>query len=102
MAGKNGACHKLTNFKIIAQFFVGEGCTVTASRVIFAYSRDGAIPGSRWWSKVDKRTKTPVLATWGVLAVAALLGLLMFASPVAINAVFTIGEQASVQLRFAI
>ena len=77
---------------IIAQFFVGEGCTITATRVIFAYSRDGAIPGSRWWSKVDNRTKTPVFATWGVLGVAALLGLLMFASPVAINAVFTIGK----------
>ena len=76
---------------IIAQSFVGQGCTITATRVIFAYSRDGAIPGSRWWSKVDKRTKTPVLATWGVLAVGALLGLLMFAGPVAINAVFTIG-----------
>ena len=77
---------------ILAQFFVGEGCTITATRVIFAYSRDGAIPGSRWWSKVDPRTKTPVIATWGVLAVAALLGLLSFASPVAIGAVFSIGE----------
>lgn len=101
-------------FNILAQFFVGEGCTITATRVsraapesldeantyllcyqvIFAYSRDGAIPGSRLWSKVDKRTKTPVFATWGVLAVAALLGLLMFAGPVAINAVFTIGAIA--------
>lgn len=34
---------------------------------------------------------TPVWATWGVLSVAALLGLLMFASPVAIGAVFSIG-----------
>lgn len=77
---------------IIAQFFVGQGCTITATRVIFAYSRDGAILGSRWWSKVDKRTKTPVLATWGVLTVAALLGLLMFGGVVAINAVFSIGQ----------
>ena len=79
------------SLNMIAQWFVGEGCTVTASRVVFAYSRDGALPGSRWWSKVDKRTKTPVLATWGVLSVSALLGLLMFASPVAIGAVFSIG-----------
>ena len=76
---------------IIAQFFVGQGCTITATRVIFAYSRDGAIPGSRYWSRVSSRSKTPVWATWGVLSVAALLGLLCLASPVAIGAVFSIG-----------
>ena len=87
------------SLNILAQFFVGESCTVTATRIIFAYSRDGAIPGSRWWSKVDKRTQTPVYATWGVLAVAALLGLLVFASPVAIGAVFSIGKS---KLRLAL
>ncbi|OCL05726.1 amino acid transporter-like protein [Glonium stellatum] len=75
----------------IAQFFVGQGCTIVSSRVVFAYSRDGAIPGSRWWSRVNSRTKTPVNSVWFVLTIAALLGLLMFASPVAISAVFSIG-----------
>lgn len=76
---------------IIAQFFVGQGCTIASSRVVFAYSRDGAIPGSRWWSKVNSRTKTPVNSVWFVISIGALLGLLMFASPVAIGAVFSIG-----------
>lgn len=79
---------------IIAQFFVGQGCTIASSRVVFAYSRDGAIPGSRWWSKVNARTRTPVNSVWFVLALAGLLGLLMFASPVAIGAVFSIGAIA--------
>lgn len=82
------------SLNIIAQFFVGTGCTITATRVIFAYSRDGAIVGSRWWSQVHPRTRTPVYATWGVLTVSALLGLLMFASPVAIGAVFSLGAIA--------
>lgn len=82
------------SLNIVAQWFVGEGCTITATRVVFAYSRDGAIPGSRWWSQVHPKTKTPVYATWGVLMVSALLGLLMFASPVAIGAVFSIGAIA--------
>lgn len=81
----------LFSLNIIAQFFVGQGCTITATRVVFAFARDGALPGSKWWRQVDKRTKTPVLATWGVLAVSGLLGLLMFASPVAIGAIFSIG-----------
>ncbi|KAE9973205.1 hypothetical protein BLS_003726 [Venturia inaequalis] len=76
---------------ILAQFFVGQGCTIASSRVIFAYSRDGAIPGSRWWKQVNKHTHTPVNSVWFVLSIAALLGLLGFASPVAIGAVFSIG-----------
>lgn len=79
---------------IIAQFFVGQGCTIASSRVVYAYSRDGALPGSRWWSQVNKYTQTPVNAVWFVLAVGAVLDLLMFASPVAIGAVFSIGAIA--------
>jgi amino acid transporter len=79
---------------IIAQFFVGQGCIVAASRVVFAYSRDGAIPGSRWWSKVNSKTRTPVNSVWFIITIGALLGLLMFASPVAIGAVFSIGAIA--------
>ncbi|KAA6412389.1 MAG: amino acid transporter [Lasallia pustulata] len=82
------------SLNIIAQFFVGQGCTVASSRVVYAYSRDGALPGSRWLKKVNRITKTPVNAVWFVLTLAALLGLLMFASPVAIGAVFSIGAIA--------
>lgn len=80
---------------MVAQFFCGLGCTITISLIVFAYSRDGAIPFSRVWSTVDRRFKTPVYATWGVMSVGALLGLLLFAGPVAINAVFSIGKAAS-------
>ena len=79
---------------IIAQFFVGQGCTVASSRVVYAYSRDGALPGSKWLKIVNKHTKTPVNAVWFVLTLGALLGLLMFASPVAMGAVFSIGAIA--------
>ncbi|KAK9318944.1 amino acid transporter [Lipomyces orientalis] len=79
---------------IIAQFFVGQGCTVASSRVVFAYSRDGALPGSRWLKMINKKTKTPVNSVWFVLIIGALLSLLMFASPVAIGAVFSLGAIA--------
>ncbi|KAH8808788.1 amino acid/polyamine transporter I [Xylogone sp. PMI_703] len=79
---------------IIGEFFVGQGITIASSRVVFAYSRDGAIPGSRWWSKVNTRTFTPVNSVWFILTISALLGLLMFASPVAIGAIFSIGAIA--------
>lgn len=69
-------------------------CTIASSRVVYAYSRDGALPGSRWWKQVNRHTHTPVNAVWFVLTLAAVLGLLMFASPVAIGAVFSIGAIA--------
>ncbi|KAK4952720.1 hypothetical protein LTR10_009527 [Elasticomyces elasticus] len=79
---------------IVAQYAVELGCIIAGSRVIYAYSRDGALPGSRWWKQVNPYTKTPVNALWFDLAINALLGLLMFASPVAIGAVFSIGAIA--------
>lgn len=82
----------LFGLNMVAQFFVGQGCTITATRVCFAFARDGALPGSRWLSRVHPTLKTPVWATWAVLTVSALLSLLMFAGPVAIGAVFSIGE----------
>lgn len=79
------------SLNMVAQFFCALGVTIVVSRIVFAYSRDGALPGSKWWSRVSARTQTPVLAVWGVSALAALLGLLSFAGPTAIGAVFTIG-----------
>src|SRR5205085_341827 len=35
------------------QFFRGTACLTSASRMCFAFSRDGAIPGSGIWSKVN-------------------------------------------------
>jgi amino acid transporter len=44
--------------------------------------------------QVNRYTKTPVNAVWFVTTIGALLGLLMFASPVAIGAVFSIAAIA--------
>ena len=34
--------------------------TTSASRMMFAFSRDGAVPGHRWWRGVSKRERVPV------------------------------------------
>jgi amino acid transporter len=52
-----------------AQFFCGMASVTANSRMIYAFSRDGAIPGSRLWHKINKRTRTPTNSIW--LAVAA-------------------------------
>ena len=58
MRGASG----LLSVIIICLYFCGQSCMIVSSRLLFAYSRDGALPGSRIWSRVSPRTKTPVFA----------------------------------------
>jgi amino acid transporter len=43
--------------------------------MIYAFSRDGALPGSRLWNQVNKRTRTPTNAIWLAAGFAFILGL---------------------------
>src|SRR3989441_5553121 len=47
-----------------AQFFCGMASVTSNSRMIYALSRDGAIPGSRFWHKINKRSRTPTNSIW--------------------------------------
>src|SRR5664280_2861803 len=49
----------------IGQLFCGMACVTSASRMTFAFSRDGAIPGHNLWRRLGKN-RTP---TWSVLFV---------------------------------
>ncbi|GAB3666364.1 amino acid permease [Nocardioides korecus] len=44
------------------QLFCLTACMTSCSRMTFAFSRDGAIPGSRLFAKVSPRTRVPVNA----------------------------------------
>ena len=55
----------------VGQLFCGMACLTSASRMTYAFSRDGAIPGWRIWSKVNHR-RMPVnavlfMAAWSVI-----------------------------------
>ncbi|KAK6454035.1 amino acid permease-domain-containing protein [Scheffersomyces xylosifermentans] len=80
-----------TALTIISSFFMGCSCMLAASRVTFAYSRDGMFPGSRWWKQVLPLTQTPVNAVWINLFIGQLSLLLMFAGDTAIGAIFSVG-----------
>jgi amino acid permease (GABA permease) len=58
-----------------AQFFCGMSSVTSNSRMIYAFSRDGAIPGSAFWHKVNKRTRTPTNSIWFAAVGAFILGL---------------------------
>ena len=47
-----------------AQFFCATSCLTSASRMTFAFSRDGAVPGSAIWSKLNAK-RVPANAVIG-------------------------------------
>jgi amino acid permease (GABA permease) len=60
---------------IVAQLFCGMASVTANSRMIYAFSRDGALPGSSLWHKVNPRTRTPTNAIWLAAGGALILGL---------------------------
>ena len=50
---------------VCAQFLCLVACLTAGSRLLFAFSRDGAVPGHRVWRKVS-RHRVPVHAVFGV------------------------------------
>ena len=58
----------------VGQFFCTTACMTSASRMTFAFSRDGAIPGSRLWSRLSG-SKVPANAVMLVAVVSALITL---------------------------
>src|SRR4029453_14782939 len=49
---------------VVAQFFCGMASVTANSRMSYAFSRDGALPGSRIWRRVNPRTGTPTNSIW--------------------------------------
>jgi amino acid transporter len=59
---------------VIGQLFCGMSCMTSASRMMYAFSRDGAVPGSKIWSRVNAR-RIPFNAVIGVAVFALILTL---------------------------
>jgi len=64
----DAAGHSLGLFLIficgVAQYFCGMASVTANSRMTYAFSRDGALPGSAMWAKVNPRTGTPTNSIW--------------------------------------
>jgi amino acid transporter len=80
------------------QFFCTVACMTSTTRMLFAFSRDGAVPGGQYWSKLNAN-RVPVygvLLSAGIALVLTLPALVKvdiggFPSPVAFFAVVSIG-----------
>ena len=75
----------------IVQFLMGLSILVAASRQSWAFSRDGALPFSRFFRPISKRFGyIPLRAIWGCVFLAAVLGLLSLIAEAAAQALFSL------------
>ena len=75
----------------IVQFLMGLSILVAASRQSWAFSRDGALPFSRFFRPISQRFGyIPLRAIWGCVFLAAILGLLSLIAPAAAQALFSL------------
>ncbi|MFE4830584.1 amino acid permease [Streptomyces sp. NPDC056672] len=86
----SGGATALLLLVIVAQLFCGNAEVAAASRMVFAFSRDNALPGSALWRRVSSRTQTPVPAVWFAVVVACLLAVPSLYSTTAYGAVTAI------------
>ena len=70
----------------VGQFFCGMSCVTAGSRMLFAFSRDKAVPGYKYWTKLDKN-RNPSHAAFGLGAAAVVVTLPALWSAVAFFAV---------------
>lgn len=90
VGSSGGAIGLLIPIMVLA-IICGIGCTTAASRCTWAFARDGAIPGSKWWVKVNKKLDVPLNAMMLSMAVQIILGVIYFGSPAAFNAFSGVG-----------
>eukprot|EP00250_Pteridium_aquilinum_P019113 c24301_g1_i1 orf=93-1733(-) len=56
-------------------FFCGLATATCATRIVYAFARDGGIPFSKTWRRLHKRTKVPANAVWLCTAIAILIAI---------------------------
>lgn len=74
----------------ILLIFAGVGVVASASRMMWAFSRDRGMPGWRTLSKVHSRTTIPLTSVFTVSMAAALLGLINIGSTTAFGDVLSL------------
>lgn len=79
---------------ILIQFFTGCSAMLADTRMAYAFSRDGALPFSPFFSQINQTTNTPVNAVWLIVVFASALNLIGLGSTATIVAIFNITAPA--------
>jgi amino acid transporter len=89
--GSSGAAIALLLPLMVLAILCGVACTTAASRCTWAFARDGAIPGSKWWKQVHPTLDLPLNAMMLSMVIQILLGVIYFGSTTAFNAFSGVG-----------
>ncbi|TVY35244.1 putative amino-acid permease [Lachnellula occidentalis] len=81
-------------FVILVQVFTGASAMMAMTRMTYAFARDGAIPFSRFFSKINQHTRTPVNAVWLCVGFCSCMTLIGIGSTLTITAIFNITAPA--------
>ncbi|KAJ5513978.1 hypothetical protein N7463_003530 [Penicillium fimorum] len=81
-------------FVILVQFFTGCSAMLADTRMAYAFARDDALPFSKFLSKVNSRTHTPVNAVWFVVIFSICLNCIAIGSTQTATAIFNITAPA--------
>ncbi|EPE34332.1 hypothetical protein GLAREA_10026 [Glarea lozoyensis ATCC 20868] len=79
---------------IVVQTFTGLSAMLALTRMAYAFSRDGALPFSSFFSRVNTHTKTPVNAVWLCVLFCICMVLIAIGSTQTIVAIFNITAPA--------
>ena len=60
-----------------AMWLCGLASMTSASRMVYAFSRDGGLPGHAFWARISPRFRTPANAIWGLFGFAMLIAVLV-------------------------
>jgi len=74
----------------VATFFCGMASVLANSRMLYAFSRDGAVPFSRFWHHIDPVRRVPTRSVWFAVVGAFILCIPYYWSPTAFSAVTSI------------
>lgn len=89
--GSSGGAIGLLLPLMVLGLFCGIGCTTASSRAIYAFARDGGIPGYKMWRVVNTKFDVPVNAMMMSMVVQLVLGLIYFGAAAAFNAFSGVG-----------
>ncbi|MEW5314313.1 MAG: hypothetical protein WDW38_005821 [Sanguina aurantia] len=94
---RTGLGERSVGFLIImlgGTFFCAVSTTTYVARIMYAYSRDKAVPGYQLWRQFNSYTQSPVYAVWGACFAAFLLGLIMLGSSTAFQGILSLSTIA--------
>jgi len=78
-----------SSFPLVCMLFATTAIMTTSSRMCYAFSRDGGLPFSRYFSQIHPKLKVPLHSLYLNLVLVIIFGLIFLGSTSAFNAIIS-------------